>query len=135
MSEWAFLRGGLLAVAALCVAALVEWGVYSVVHEGPDPAASITTCLVAERGFAVTTARDPIAQSAELGALRTTVETNGVTIVVAKDSERAESIVAAYRSVAGNLEEGRLERRGRLVYLWDRPASPTQRQALFNCEY
>jgi hypothetical protein len=25
--------------------------------------------------------------------------------------------------------------RGRTVYLWERPPSPTQRQALFNCTY
>ncbi len=135
VSEWAFLRGGLLAVAALCVAALVEWGVYSVVHEGPDPAASITTCSGGREGLPSRRRAIRSLKSAELGALRTTVETNGVTIAVAKDREGAESIVAAYRSVAGDLEEGRLERRGRLVYLWDRPASPTQRQALFNCEY
>jgi hypothetical protein len=29
----------------------------------------------------------------------------------------------------------RLEVRGRTVYLWERPPSPTQRQALFNCTY
>ena len=135
MSEWVYLRAGLLAVAVLCVAALADWAVYSVVHEDPGAVAQITRCLVAERGATVETPRDPIAQSAELGALRTTVETNGVTIAVAKDPESAERIVAAYRRIAADLEEGRLERRGRLVYLWDRPASPTQRQALFDCEY
>ena len=135
MSDWVFLRAGLLTVAALCVSALVGWGVYSVVHDEPGPVARITTCLVAERGLTVETPRDPIAQSAELGALRTVVETNGVTISVARDRESAERIVAAYRRVADDLEEGRLERRGRLVFLWDRPASPTQRQVLFNCEY
>jgi hypothetical protein len=134
VSEWIFLRAGLLAVAALCVSALVGWAVYGVVHEDPGVVARIRTCLVAERGATVETPRDPIAESAELGAMRTTVETNGVTIAVARDGEGAERIAAAYRNVAGELE-GRLERRGRLVYLWDRPASPTQRQALYNCEY
>jgi len=135
VSEWVFLRAGFLAVAALCVAAISGWAAYSVVHEGPSALAQITKCLVAERGQTVEATRDPIAQSAELGALRTTVETNGVTIAVAKDPESADRILAAYRRIATDLEEGRLERRGRLVYLWDRPASPTQRQALFNCEY
>jgi hypothetical protein len=134
VSEWAFLRAGLLTVAALCVSALVAWGVYSVLHDEPGALEKISTCLVEEKGVTLETPRDPIAQSAELGALRTVVETNGVTISVASDDESAERIVAAYRSVADDLE-GRLEKRGRLVYLWDRPASPTQRQTLFDCQY
>lgn len=135
MSEWVFLRAGLLAVAALCVSALVGWGVYSAVHEDPGAFANVRKCLIAEKGLTLDPPRDPIAQSAELGAVRTVVETNGVTISVATDVKSAERIVAAYRRVAADLEQGRLERRGRLVYLWDRPASPTQRQALFDCEY
>jgi len=135
VSEWSFLRAGLLTVATLCVSALVGWGVYSVVHDEPGAFAKVTTCLVSEKGVTLETPRDPIAQGAELGALRTVVETNGVTISIASDEESAERIVAAYRNVAADLEEGRLERRGRLVYLWDRPASPTQRQTLFDCQY
>ena len=135
MSDWVFLRAGLLAVAALCVSALLGWGVYGVVHDERPVLLRITICLRAEKGATVEKPRDPIAETAELGALRTVIETNGVTIAVAGDRESAERIVAAYRRVAPDLEEGRLERRGRLVYLWDRPASPTQRQALFDCEY
>jgi hypothetical protein len=135
VSDWPFLRAGLLAVGALWLAALAGWGVYSLVHEEPGAFAKVETCLASEKGLTLEQPRDPIAGSAELGAVRTVVETNGVTIAVARDSESAERIVAAYRSVASDLEEGRLERRGRLVFLWDRPASPTQRQALFECEY
>ena len=135
MSEWTFLRAGLLIVAVLCVSSLVGWGVYSAVHDERPIVERITICLTAEKGVTVEKPRDPVAQSAELGALRTVIETNGVTISVAKDRKSAERIVAAYRGIADDLEEGRLERRGRLVYLWDRPASPTQRQALFDCEY
>ena len=135
MSDWVFLRAGLLAAAALSLSALIGWGVYSIVHDDPGAFARLKTCLASEKGATLETPRDPIAQSAELGAVRTVVETNGVTISVASDPESAERIVAAYRRVASDLEEGRLERRGRLVYLWDRPASPTQRQALFDCQY
>jgi len=135
VSDWVFLRAGLLAVAALCVSALVGWGVYSTVHEERPIIERITICLTAEKGVTVGTPRDPIANGAELGALRTVIETNGVTIAIAKDRKSADRIIAAYRRVAPDLEEARLERRGRLVYLWDRPASPTQRQALFDCEY
>jgi hypothetical protein len=133
VSEWAYLRAGFLGVAALVVAALVGWGVQAAVYE--DPAYEQTRrCLVAEKGAVVEPARDPIARSAELGALRTTVETNGVTISISSAEEGAERIVAAYRSVAGDLGT-RIERRGRTVYLWDGPPSPSQRQTLYDCTY
>jgi hypothetical protein len=82
----------------------------------------------------VSETRDPIALTAELGALQTVIETNPVTISVADDEEEAARIVARYAAVAGDLG-ARLEQRGRTVYLWEREPSPTQRQALFNCTY
>jgi hypothetical protein len=133
VSEWASLRVGLLAVSALLVAALVSWGIQTAIWE--DPAFEETRrCLVSEKGIAVEPTRDPIARSAELGALRTAIETNGVTISIASSEEAAERILAAYRSVAGDLGT-RLELRGRTVYLWDGEPSPSQRQTLFDCTY
>jgi hypothetical protein len=134
VSDWLFLRAGLVTVGVLCGLAVAGWGVYSVVHEEPGLFAKVTGCLVREKGAPLAAPRDPIAQSAELGAVRTLIETNGVTISVASSAQSADRIVAAYRQVAGDLR-GRLERRGRLVYLWDRPASPTQRQAAYDCQY
>ena len=133
MSEWASLRVGFLAVLTLVVAALVSWGIQTAIWE--DPAFEETRrCLVSEKGIAVEPTRDPIARSAELGALRTAIETNGVTISIASSEEAAERILAAYRSVAGDLGT-RLELRGRTVYLWDGEPSPSQRQTLFDCTY
>ena len=62
------------------------------------------------------------------------IETNPVTVSVSSTTERAERIVASYRAVGGDLGP-RVELRGRTVYLWERPPSPTQRQALFDCTY
>lgn len=133
MSEWASLRVGFLAVVALVIAALVSWGVQTAIWE--DPAfAETRRCLVSEKGIAVEPTRDPVARSAELGALRTAIETNGVTISIASSEKAAERILAAYRSVAGDLGT-RLELRGRTVYLWDGEPSPSQRQTLFDCTY
>lgn len=133
MSEWASLRFGLLAVLALVVAALVSWGIQTAIWE--DPAFEETRrCLVSEKGVAVEPTRDPVARSAELGALRTAIETNGVTISISSSEAGAERIVAAYTSVAGDLGT-RVELRGRTVYLWDAEPSPSQRQALFDCTY
>lgn len=133
MSEWAYLRAGFAAVALLVVASLVGWAIQTAVYE--DPAFEKTQrCLVNEKGATVAPTSDPIARSAELGALRTVIETNGVTVSVAASAAGAERLIAAYRSVGGDLGE-RLELRGRTVYLWDRAPSPTQRQALFDCTY
>ena len=42
---------------------------------------------------------------------------------------------ASYTSGRRRRSGQRLELRGRTVYLWERPPSPTQRQALFDCTY
>ena len=133
MSEWAYLRAGLVGVALLVVAALVGWAIQTAVYD--DPAFEQTRrCLVNEKGAAIQETADPIALSAELGALRTVIETNGVTVSVAASAAGAERLADAYRAVGGELGR-RLELRGRTVYLWDRAPSPTQRQTLFDCTY
>ncbi len=133
MSEWTSLRVGFVVVLALVVAALASWVIQTAIWE--DPAFEETRrCLVSEKGVPVEPTRDPVARSAELGALRTAIETNGVTISISSSEEGAERIVAAYTSVAGDLGT-RVELRGRTVYLWDAEPSPSQRQALFDCTY
>lgn len=133
MTEWRYLQGGFAAVVVLVVAALGWWAVQTSRYEDIG-FAQLRHCLVAEKGAPVTATRDPIARSAELGALDTVLETNGVTVAVADDAKEAERIAANYRTVAEDLGP-RLELRGRTVYLWERPPSPTQRQALFDCTY
>ncbi len=131
--EWTYLRGGLIAVAVLAAAALVGWGIQTAVSE--DRGFEETRrCLEFEKHAAIGPTRDPIAGSADLGALDTVIETNGVTVSVAGDTKQATRIVANYRSVGGDLGE-RVELRGRTVYLWERPPSPTQRQTLYDCAY
>jgi hypothetical protein len=131
--EWSYLRAGFIAVMTLVAASLIGWGIDSALWEDRG-FQKVSNCLVYEKGARLVALRDPIAESAELGALRTVIETNGVTVSVAADDRSAERIVTAYRSVGGELK-GRLEQRGRIVYLWDRPASPTQRQTVFECTY
>ena len=133
MSEWRFLRAGLAAVGVLVVAALVGWAVQTARYEDPG-FRKLERCLVEERGAPVADTRDAVARSAELGALDTVIETNPVTVSVTGDEKAAQRLASSYRAVAGDLGP-RLEVRGRTVYLWQRPPSPTQRQALFDCTY
>lgn len=131
--EWPFVRAGFLGVAALVVAALVAWGIERARYEDRG-FVELRRCLVNEKRAHLTEPGDPVARSAELGSLRTVIETNGVTVSVADSVENARRLVAAYRSVAGDLGP-RLELRGRAVYLWDRAPSSSQRQTLFDCTY
>jgi cell wall-associated NlpC family hydrolase len=133
-SEWTYLRAALLALAATLAVAVVGWRVHDAVHDEPTAFELLRRCLVNEKHVAIAGTTDPIARSAELGAVRTAIETNGVTISVARSPEDAARIVAAYRSVAGDLGT-RLELRNGTVYLWDGPPSPSQRQALYDCTY
>lgn len=133
-TEWAYLRVGLLAVAALLAVAVAGWRIQDAVHDEPTAYDLMTKCLRNEKGAVLSQTRDPIARSARQGAFAAVIETNGVTVSVAGQPREAERLVAAYRSVGGQLGT-RLELRGRTVYLWERPPSPTQRQTLFDCTY
>jgi hypothetical protein len=79
-------------------------------------------------------AGDPISNAASAGSLRVTVEGSEVIVSLAKSEEEAVRIEGDYRAIGGNLG-GRLERRGRSVFLWQGVASPAQRQAMYDCQY
>jgi hypothetical protein len=133
-TDWFFVRVGFVVVATLLVAAVGGWRLHDALHDEPTAYELMIRCLTNEKHLALERPRDPIARSAELGAVRTLIETNGVTISVANSPEGAERIVAAYRSVGGDLGT-RLEQRNLTVYLWDGPPGSTQRQTLFDCTY
>ena len=133
-TEWSFVRASFIVVAALLVVAVGGWRLHDAVHDEPTAYELMVRCLTQEKHLALEPPRDPIALSAGLGAVRTVIETNGVTISVARSPEGAERIVAAYRSVAGDLGT-RLELRGGTVYLWDGVPGSTQRQTVFDCTY
>jgi hypothetical protein len=130
--EWSYLRWALALVGIVLVVWVVGWAIHDATVEEETTYDRLVRCLVNEKRAALSAPRDPVAANADLGAVRTTIETNGVTVSVSSSPERAVEVAAAYRAVAGDLE-GRLEQRGTAVYLWDRPASPTQRQTLFDC--
>ena len=132
--EWSFVRAGLVLVAALLVVAVGGWRLHDALHDEPTAYELMVRCLTNEKHLALERPRDPIARSAELGAVRTVILTNGVTISVSSSPEGAERIVEAYRSVAGDLGT-RLELRRGTVYLWDSAPGSTQRQAVFDCTY
>jgi hypothetical protein len=133
VSDWVFLRAGLVGVSVLVVAALVGWAIQTARYEDRG-FQELMRCLVEEKGATIKATRDPIARSADLGALDTVIETNPVTVSVSSNQERAEHLVSNYEAVGGALGT-RVELRGRTVYLWEAPPSPTQRQTMFDCTY
>lgn len=123
------------AVTCACVLAVIGSLAYRELHSGPTAFARIVQCLTKEKGLVLTTPeRDVIASRGE-GAVRTIIEGNPVTMVRAPNLSVAASIEHDYASVGANEPPGRLERRSRVVYVWDNPASPTQRQTAYDCEY
>ena len=132
--EWRYLRGALVALATIVALQVAGWLVYRVVHEETPPLDETIRCLTREKLLELTTSADPIAASARGGWVATRVEGNGVHIAIARSTSEAERILGYYRSVAGELT-GRLERRGKVVYLWEGVSSPTQRQTMYDCHY
>jgi hypothetical protein len=132
--EWRYLRGALVAVVALVALQIGGWLVYRVVHEETPPLSETIRCLTREKLLELTLATDPIAASARGGWVATRVEGNGVHAAIARSTSEAERLVDLYRSVAGELT-GRLERRGKVVYIWEGVSSPTQRHTMYDCHY
>lgn len=136
--EWRYLRVGFTVVLVLVVAELVGWLVYRSVHHAPTALALTERCLVREKLLRIEPLRDdPVAGTARGGALATRVEGNGVHVVIARSDAEAEKLVAAYLETTGRNVEVRLDRRGRVVYLWEQAVAPTptQRQTMYDCWY
>ena len=136
--EWRYLRAGFVIVLALVVAQVGGWLVYRAVHDEPSALELTEKCLRREKLLPVEPVRgDPIAARARGGALATRVEGNGVYVVIAKSEDEAIELANAYLATAGRKIEIRLERRGKVVYVWElvRVPSPTQRQTMYDCRY
>ncbi len=134
--EWLALRIALVAVASIVAVVGVVWKIRdSRLPPPPTRLEQTIRCLHGEKGLdVVSPAGDPVSSTAGDGSLKTKVEGNGAVVSLASSVEQAKKIFRYYHALGGDLE-GKLERRGLTVYLWERTASPTQRQGLYDCEY
>lgn len=133
--EWRYLRVAITVLAAVIALDLAAWKVRDLTTSKPTRLDRVVRCLTNEKNAPpVVPAGSPLADNATAGSLRTTIEGNEVTVALASTEVEAEQIEALYRRVAGPLA-GRLERRGLTVYLWRFVSSPTQRQAMYDCQY
>ena len=134
--EWLALRIALGVVAVIVIAVVTGWKVNDIASPPRPSRLELTLrCLTTEKGVvAVSPAGDPLSATAGAGSLRATIEGNGVIAALASNQEQAIKIERQYHQVGGALL-GRLERRDRVIYLFDRVASPTQQQTLYDCQY
>lgn len=127
------LVGVAVAVSLLCVQ--VAGGVVrNVVSPEQSFLEKVQTCLV-ERATPFEQADDdPIASSAGRGALRTTVDGNAVVVALGRSEDDAARVYDAYAAVAtAGVVETLLDRRRKVVFLWEREPTAAQREFMVLC--
>jgi hypothetical protein len=108
--------------------------VRTAVTDDPSTLERVETCLVERsRPFEPVTG-DPVGSSAERGALRVDVFGNHVTAALGGSERDAERVYDAYVSVAPSGAAGTtLDLHRRVVFLWDTPPTPEQRDFMYLC--
>jgi hypothetical protein len=125
---------GVLAVASLLVVQVAAGFVRDAVSDEPSYLEKVETCLIERDRSFEPAVQDPIASSAERGALKTTIEGNPVTVALGGSEDDAARIYDAYVSVApAEVVKTRLERRRKVVLLWERDPSQSQREFMYLC--
>ena len=101
---------------------------------GPSFLQKVERCLVERKTPFAQVTGDPIAQSAQRGALRTRVQGDAVTVVLGGSEKDAERIYADYADVATPaVVRTQLERHRKVVFLWSFAPSASQRQFAYLC--
>lgn len=123
----------LAAVAAFLVVQVLGGWIRTAVSDEPTHLELVQQCLTERNVAFEPVTEDFVALSAERGALRTTVAGTALTIALGGSERDAERIYEAYVSVAAEELGARLERRRKVVFLWDEPPSSAQRDFAYLC--
>ena len=121
------------AVASLTVVQIAGAVVREAVTDDASRLELVQTCLTERSVPFEPVPSDPIALSTSRGALRTAVEGNPVTVVLAGSENEARRVYENYVAVAPDDALPRLEQRRKVVFLWDFPPSPTQLEFMYLC--
>jgi hypothetical protein len=125
---------GVVLAASLLAAQVAAGVVHEAVTDEPSYLELLQTCLTERDTPFEQVDGDFIAQSAERGALRTTVDGNAVTVALGGSEKDAARVRAAYASVATeDVVRTRLEQRRKVVLLWDSPPTAAQRDFIYLC--
>ena len=124
-----------VAVAALLLCAQIVAGlVREAVSDEPSRLELVQTCLTERATPFEPVSGDPIAESATRGSLRTSVEGNPVTVALGESEDDAQRLYQAYVDVAPrDVIATRLDRRRKVVFLWNTEPSSSQREFMYLC--
>jgi hypothetical protein len=125
---------GIVLVSTLLVLQVAVGLVRHAISDRPSILEKVQTCLTERAVPFEPVLSDPVALSAGHGALRTTVEGNGVTVSLGRSESDAGRVYRDYMSVASADVLGtRLERDRRVVLLWDQEPTTLQRDFMHLC--
>ena len=127
--RWVLVGVGLVA-ALLCAQVVVGF----VRADEPSFLQKVETCLTERATPFEEVSGDPIALSAKRGALRTTVDGNSVTLSLGGSEKDAQRLYDAYAAVASaDVVATLLDRRRKIVLLWDSEPTTAQRDFMYLC--
>jgi hypothetical protein len=123
-----------IVLALLLLVQIAAGFVREAVSSEPSALERVETCLVERRRPFEPVEGDPVASSAERGALRVDVFGNHVTVALGGSERDAKRVYDAYVSVAPSGAVGTtLDLHRRVVFLWDTAPTAEQRDFMYLC--
>jgi hypothetical protein len=133
-AELRYVVGAVVVVALVLVAQVAAGGARQALSDEPSFLEKVEICLTERSRPFERVTDDPVASSAERGALRTDVEGNPVTVALGGSERDAERVYRAYVAVAPEeVVRTRLERRRKVVLLWENDPTTSQREFMYLC--
>jgi hypothetical protein len=132
--ELRFVVGAVVVVAFVLVTQVTVGGARQALSNEPSFLEKVQTCLTERSRPFGPADDDAVASSAERGALRTDVEGNVVTVALGGSESDAERVYRAYVAVAPeDVVRTRVERRRKVVLLWEHEPTTSQREFMYLC--
>ena len=133
-AERRWLRIGLAVVGVLLLAQLVAGVARTAVSPGPSARERVQRCLTERSTPFETVTDDPVAESAGRGALRTTVESDRLTIALGSSEQDARRVYEDYtRVMSPEAASALLDLHRRVVFLWENAPTQSQKDFAYLC--
>ena len=125
---------GVVVVASVLAVQVVAGILREALSNEPSYVERVQTCLTERDTAFEQVVGDLIALSAARGALRTNVDGNPVTVALGGSESDAERLYENYSAVApADVIRALLERRRKVVLLWEREPTTSQREFMYLC--
>jgi hypothetical protein len=130
--RWATI--GVVLAASLLAAQVAAGIAREAVSDEPSTLERVRICLTERDTPFEDAAGDSIALSAARGALRAEVQGNSVTVALGSSEKDAARVYESYVSVTtADVVRTRLDRRRKVVFLWEREPTTAQREFMYLC--